>query len=87
MTLHQLKVFSKVAKLRGFTLAAASLDVSQPSISFVIQSLERELGAKLFEKLGNKVHLTGAGEKLLHHTEEILAKVEEIRGRWTNLTG
>ncbi len=87
MTLHQLKVFSKVAKLRGFTLAAASLDVSQPSISFVIQSLERELGAKLFEKLGNKVHLTGAGEKLLHHAEEIAAKVEEIRGEMDELKG
>lgn len=87
MTLHQLKVFSKVAKLRSFTLAAASLDVSQPSVSFVVQSLERELKAKLFEKLGNQIHLTGAGEKLLHHAEEIAAKVEEIRAEIDELKG
>jgi len=87
MTLHQLKVFSKVAKLRSFTLAAQSLDVSQPSISFVIQSLGRELGAKLFEKLGNKIHLTGAGEKLFHHAEEILAKVERIKEEINEIKG
>ncbi len=87
MTLHQLKVFSKVAKLRSFTLAAAGLDVSQPSVSFVVQSLERELGAKLFEKLGNKVHLTGAGNKLLHHAEEIVVRVERIKGDLNEIQG
>jgi DNA-binding transcriptional LysR family regulator len=87
MTLHQLKVFSKVAKLRSFTLTAASLDVTQPSVTFVIQSLERELGAKLFEKLGNKVHLSGAGKKLLHHAQEILAKVERIKEEINEIKG
>lgn len=87
MTLHQLKVFAKVAKLRSFTLAAAGLDVTQPSVTFVIQSLERELGAKLFEKVGNKVHLSGAGKKLFHHAEEILAKVERIREEINEIKG
>lgn len=78
MTLHQLEVFTTVAKLKSFTLASEKLRVRQPSISLLVQSLARELGVKLFERLGNKVYLTEAGKKLLQRAEEILGKVEVI---------
>jgi DNA-binding transcriptional LysR family regulator len=87
MTLHQLNVFATVAKLRNFTLAADNLRVSQPSVSLLVKSLERELEVKLFEKLGNKVRLTVAGERLLQDTEEILARVEGIRERIDEIKG
>lgn len=79
MTLHQIKVFATVAKLRSFTQAAESFHVRQPSVSLLVKGLERELEIKLFEKLGNKVRLTTAGEELLQRAKEILAKVEGIK--------
>ncbi|MGH7829408.1 MAG: LysR family transcriptional regulator, partial [Candidatus Binatia bacterium] len=76
---HQVKVFTTVAKLKSFTLAGEQLRVRQPSVSLLVQGLQRELGVRLFERLGNKVRLTRAGEELLKRSEDILAKVEAIR--------
>ena len=81
MTLRQLEVFSKVAKLKSFTEAGKELGGSRSPISAVISSLERELETKLFERLGNKLKLTDAGEKLLISTQEILRRVESIKTR------
>ena len=81
MTLRQIEVFSKVAKLKSFTEAGEDLDGSRSPISAVISSLERELDTKLFERLGNKVQLTDAGEELLISTQEILRRVESIKRR------
>ena len=87
MTFHQLKVFVTVAKLRNFTLAAQTLHVRQPSVSILIQGLQRELDVKLFERLGTKVHVTRAGEELVHRAERILAEVEGIKEGMDELKG
>ena len=87
MTLHQLKVFVTVAKLQSYTLASEKLGVRQPSVSLIIQSLQRELGVKLFDRLGNKVHLTRAGEELFRHAEEIIGKVEGLKEEMDELQG
>lgn len=87
MTLHQLKVFSTVAKIKSFTQAAENLGVRQPSVSLVIKDLEQDLQVRLFEKLGHKINLTAAGELLLQDAEEILAKVEGMRDRMDELKG
>ena len=79
MTLHQLKVFVTVARLKSFTQAAETLRIRQPSVSLLIQGLQRELGVKLFEQLGKKVRLTRAGEELLPRAAEMLAKEVEIK--------
>ena len=81
MTLRQLEVFSKVAQRKGFAQAGEDLNVGQRSISNVIGALERELESQLFERLGNKVKLTDAGEELLISTQEILRRVESIKRR------
>ncbi len=87
MTFHQLKVFVTVAKLRNFTLAAQTLHVRQPSVSILMQGLQRELDVKLFERLGTKVHLTRAGEELVHRAERILAEVEGIKEGMEEIKG
>ena len=46
MTLHQLKVFVTVAKLKSFTQAGEKLHIRQPSISGIVFALARELGLK-----------------------------------------
>ncbi|MGH7767326.1 MAG: LysR family transcriptional regulator, partial [Candidatus Binatia bacterium] len=78
MTLWQLKTFATVAKEGSFTKAGKTLNISQPSVSALIIGLQKELGVKLFEKLGVKPHLTEAGRSLLQLAESALETIEKI---------
>ena len=51
MDIRMLRTFIYVAELAGFTKAAAALGYSQSTVSFQIKQLERELDAKLFERI------------------------------------
>ena len=61
MNYNSLRYFSVLAQLEHYTLAAARLGISQPSLSSAIRSMENELGVKLFEKVGRNVRLTEQG--------------------------
>ncbi len=61
MNYNYLRYFSVLAQLEHYTLAAARLEISQPSLSSAIRSLEDELGVKLFEKSGRNIRLTEQG--------------------------
>ena len=87
MTLHQLKVFTMAAELGNFTEAGVTLDLRQPSVTALIKGLERNLKVKLFDRFGNKVHLTGAGERLLQHAKEMLVKADEITEEMKEIRG
>ncbi len=76
---RQLITFRAVATELSFTRAAASLGYVQSSVTAQVQSLERELGVPLFERLGRKVTLTDPGECLLGYANRILALTEEAR--------
>jgi len=62
MNYNYLRYFSVLAELEHYTLAAARLEISQPSLSSAIRSLENELGVKLFEKVGRNIRLTEQGQ-------------------------
>jgi len=87
MTIHQLRVLVTVGKLRSFTRASRSLDVSQPSVTLLIQNLQRELGTDLFNRLGNKIRPTRAGEIVLVQAKGLLAKVDQLKERIDEITG
>lgn len=72
MSDFRLKVFLSVARNLSFTKASQELFVTQPAITKHIQELESLYKTRLFERLGNKINLTAAGELLLEHTERIL---------------
>ena len=46
MTLTQMRYFYEVCKWRSITKAAASLHISQPTVSIAMADLEKESGAK-----------------------------------------
>lgn len=75
MTLNQLTYFYEAATLQHFNLAAQKQNISEPSLSRAISSLEDEFGVSLFEKKGRNVTLTKAGRILLSHVEQILDDV------------
>ena len=61
MNYNYLRYFSVLAHVEHYTLAAARLGISQPSLSSAIHNLEAELGVKLFEKVGRNIKLTEQG--------------------------
>ncbi|MDD3077819.1 MAG: LysR family transcriptional regulator [Paludibacter sp.] len=67
----RLKVFYTVAKRLNFTKAAEELYITQPAVSKHIQELETYFKIKLFNRNGNKINLTPAGEILLQYTGQI----------------
>ena len=77
MELRHLRYFVVVARKRHFTQAAEELFIDQPALSQQIQTLELELGVKLFERTSRKVRLTPAGEAFLLRAEHILGEVEQ----------
>ena len=79
MELRQLNHFVAVAEEQSFTNAARRLSYVQSALSVSIQSLERELGVRLFERTTHRVALTDAGDALLPSARQILASVEQTR--------
>jgi len=77
--LGQIEAFVQVAQLRSFSRAAQALQLTQPSVTARIQSLERELGEELFERGGRGVRLTDAGEAFLPYAMRILQIMKEGR--------
>src|SRR5438093_88051 len=67
MTFRQVEIFLAVARARNFTRAAETLHVSQSTLSQHVLELERELGVRLFDRLGRAVALTEAGRLLEDH--------------------
>jgi len=77
MTLLQLQYFQTLAHVLHYTQAAAELHIAQPSLSYSIKELEKELGVKLFEKDSRHIKLTIYGEQFLPYAERILSMLDE----------
>lgn len=79
MNLQHLRYFVTVAAERNFTRAAQRLYVVQSAVSAGVRALEKELGAELFDRSGQRVALTGAGEALLPRAVATLDAAREAR--------
>jgi DNA-binding transcriptional LysR family regulator len=77
MDTDTLKAFLAVAEQQSFSLAAEQLHLTQPAISKRIANLERQLGCKLFDRIGRNVHLTEAGRALMPQSRRILQDIKE----------
>lgn len=87
MTLNQLIYFQMIAKHQHFRLAATELNISQPSLSRSIATLEEELGIILFERKGRNVTLTKYGKIFLEHVDKILDEVSIAQKQMEKLSG
>lgn len=77
MTLQQLHYFRVLAEIQHYTKASEILLISQPSLSYSISQLEKELNVTLFEKQGKKVKLSYTGERFLNYVEKSLDILDE----------
>src|SRR6185503_18644310 len=65
MDIRHARTFVTVAQLGTVSKAAQQLRVAQPALSRQIRDLERELGIRLFDRVGRRLVLTSAGEQFL----------------------
>lgn len=79
MELRLLVTFEKVATVLSFTQAAAELKYAQSSVTSQIRALESSLGTELFDRLGSRIRLTEAGERLLPYARQLIELSEEAR--------
>ncbi len=70
---RQLRAFQELGRRGSFTAAAQSLNLTQSAVSHSIKSLETTLGVSLFERRGKQVKLTGHGEILMPHVDQIFS--------------
>jgi DNA-binding transcriptional LysR family regulator len=87
MELRHLEHFLAVAEERSFTRAAARIHLVQSALSVSIRSLERELGARLFDRTTHSVELTDAGAALVVEARLTLAAAEAARDAVAAITG
>jgi DNA-binding transcriptional LysR family regulator len=69
----------EIARQGSVTAAAANLFISQPSLSSMLASVEKEVGAKLFDRSVSPLVLTYAGRKYVAAAESILGTLNELR--------
>lgn len=82
MNTFQLSCFLAVAEYLNFAQAAQSLHVTHPAVSQQIQSLEKELNVKLFQRTTRTVRLTEEGKAFLRDAQQIVALSERAKKRF-----
>ena len=83
-TLRQLEYIVTVSRLGRFSLAAEVLNVSQPSLSTQIATVEQELGVRIFERNRGGIQVTAKGEEFILRAQKILAEVKDLRHAMSN---
>lgn len=78
MNLQQLRYVVAVNRFRNFAKAAESCNVSQPTLSAMLQKLEEELDIRIFERSNKSVTPTTAGEKIIRQEETALLEIDRI---------
>lgn len=87
LTLRQFRVFEAVARNLSFSRAAAELHLSQPAVSMQVKGIENILGLPLTEQMGKKIYLTDAGREVLHASQAITARLDDLQANLAQLRG
>ncbi len=81
MNTVQIECFLSVFEHLNFSHASEALKISQPAVSHQIQTLEEELGVKLFKRTSKSVTITPEGIQFLPDAELILKTVHSAKER------
>ncbi len=76
LDLHSLIVFYQVASEESITEAADKLFLTQPTVTYHIRALEKNIGLKLLDIKRQKVFLTQAGAGLYEYAREIYRQMK-----------
>lgn len=87
MLSDSMRVFITVADKKNFSKAAKALNLTQPAVSFQIQTLEQYYQTMLFDRVNRHVKLTSAGELLLDYAVHMNNLQAELEKNMQQLTG
>ncbi|MCM3576258.1 LysR family transcriptional regulator [Mesobacillus subterraneus] len=80
-------ILQTIYKERNITKAAEQLYISQPSLTYRIQQLEKEFGVKILSRRKRGVDFTTEGEYLVQYANEMLRQLRETKDFLNNLEG
>ena len=86
MNIRFLETFVWLTRLRSFSKTAEKLNTTQPSVSSRINKLEELLGVELHDRSERRFQLTAAGQRIVHHAQEIVTLSAELRDLARNET-
>jgi len=75
--LRQLECFVIVAEELNFRRASERLHIVQPTVTLQVQRLEREIGARLFDRSTRPIGLTEEGTRFLPEARGVLAAARQ----------
>lgn len=78
MTLQQLRYIVSIDRYRNFAKAAEALDITQPTLSSLLQKLEQELDVRIFERTNKHVVPTVIGEKIIRQAVNVISESDRI---------
>lgn len=79
MTLQQLEYVMAVYRFRHFAKAADHCNVTQPTLSSMIQKLEDELGVKIFDRKSQPISPTPAGKLIIEQAWKVLQRARRLK--------
>ena len=82
--LRQLRAFCHAARFESITRSAEHLSISQPAVSLHVRELEHELEAILFDRIGPRVALTDAGERLYRLAMPLVEAMDRLAGTFSD---
>jgi len=85
LSITRLRIFAAVVEQGGYSAAASSLAISQPTVSFHVRALERAFGTPLVVYRGRRVHLTAAGQALYGLARRTLRDAEMLAAQLADL--
>ena len=77
LDLRRLRLLRELSARGTIGAVAEALSYSPSAVSQQLALLEREAGVPLLERAGRNVRLTAAAQRLVVHTDALLARVEE----------
>jgi len=87
LSFKQIRYFIAIADGGSFRQAAFNLNVTQPTLSTQISTLEETLGLQLFERTRAGTTTTVAGRELLLNARRIMEEVQGLSGKAESLSG
>ena len=87
LEIRHLKLVRAVTDAGSLTGAGSVLNLTQSALSHQLRDIESRLGAALFLRVGKRMMLTPAGERLLRSADEVLEAIERTEDSIRQLSG
>lgn len=87
MNITNWKVFLTIAKYSSINLAAEKLNISQSGTSYILKTLEKELGFPLFIRSRKGMELTSNGKLLLTPINNLMSQADNIKKLCNEICG